>query len=222
MSRTPFGERALVEHAADRVGQLGDVAHRGGEGARRAARRAAAGPAGPRTARSRGRARDPRAFAATISAAACSIASAIASSASRLSASVSRPMLARGLLREQHALAGGRGGRGHPPSVSTAVRMGPVAGGARPARGSGGTTCRSRRPRAPAPTRSALVTSTPIPDAAASRAADTLVAAPPVPTLLTTTEPNSKPCRSSPYATLVDRARAGLVRRPRVERTRCR
>ena len=46
------------------------------------------------------------------------------------------------------------------------------------------------------------MTSTPIPDAAARRAAETLVAAPPVPTLLTTTYPNSNPARSSPKETV--------------------
>ena len=46
------------------------------------------------------------------------------------------------------------------------------------------------------------MTSTPIPASAATRAADTFVAAPPVPTLLTTTDPNSNPARSSPKETV--------------------
>src|SRR5690606_22556518 len=113
--------------------------------------------------------------------------------------------VASGLLREQHAVAGGRrGGGGHVASLSAGreletVRSGPVPAG-QAGSGLGANHVPISSPARARPTRSALVTRTPTPDAAASRAADTLVAAPPVPTLLTTTEPNSKPCRSSPYA----------------------
>ena len=65
--------------------------------------------------------------------------------------------------------------------TATVYRAGPCM--RRAVRDAARTRCRRRRPRAPRATRSALVTSTPIPDAAARRAAETLVAAPPVPTL---------------------------------------
>ena len=86
----------------------------------------------------------------------------------------------------------------------------------------GGTTCRSRRPRERRPTRSALVTSTPIPDAAASACRGHLGRRTAGADAVDDDRAELEAVQVVAVRDVVDRARARLVRRPRVEATRCR
>ena len=197
------GQCALIEDPADRVGQLGDVAH--GCGQRADSVLVEAEPVLQCCGQSVGAAALEILRVRSDDIGGC-VVDRVRNRQKRaaLGRIVEQADGARGRLGEQHPLACGCRCRGHPPSVSTgcgavARRSGPVSG-IETGSGCGSNQVPMSSPRRARSTRSALVTRTPTPDAAATRAAETFVAAPPVPTLLTTTEPNSYPRRSSPYS----------------------
>ena len=163
----PVRQRALVEHAADRIGQRRDIAHGRGEGGDPRRRRAGVGRAAPSErplVRPRSRS---SALAATIPGAADSMAPAMASRASRLRhrrAGVRRWRAASwaSSMRSRAVRARCRG-RGH---------LAQFIGGVHRARSpwAAAATSSGREPRADigrresaSSTRSALVTSTPTP-----------------------------------------------------------